>query len=299
MTALLTDTFSLRTGAVDADDTLALLAGYDPIDDEDAPHTCLLIVNDGMVEDKVLLDWRSSSACALAPGTFLVFGEFGDYLLYERGTTTTGKVFTEADSGRQGIMRAGAAIDGGTAVWVGMSGLAFQRAPAAGWTSFGVGLPSDIELEGLIASANGQAFAFGWKGAVFRLQDRTWVPEQVPTNVTLTCGAAAPDGSVFIGGQNGTILNGHDGSWNIAVADASSEDLWGACWFDGELYLSTMSFVYVLDDDQMRVVRYQDQIPDTCYHLISNGNALWSIGERDLFRLKDKIWQKIDLPSPV
>ncbi len=38
MTALLTDNFSLRSGAIDTNGTLMLLAAYDPSEEEDVSH---------------------------------------------------------------------------------------------------------------------------------------------------------------------------------------------------------------------------------------------------------------------
>lgn len=90
MVKLLTDNFSLRSGAVDKNGTLMLLTEYDPSVEGDVPHTCILVVEDHVLKDKVLLEWQSSCVRALAPGTFIVLGELGDYLLYENGKQKSG-----------------------------------------------------------------------------------------------------------------------------------------------------------------------------------------------------------------
>lgn len=297
MAILLTDNFSLRSGAVDTNGTLMLLAEYDPSAKEDVPHTCILVVNDHALEDKVLLKWQSSCVRALAPGTFIVLGEFGDYLLYENGKQKIGNVFTESRFDRQGVMRAGAVVNNGDVFWVGMSGLAFRRRKNEGWVSIQEGLPSDVDLEGIVVSNSGEVFAYGWKGHVFQFQEQTWLREDIPTNVILTCGSVTSSSNVFIGGQNGTILRGHKNDWRIIAIDTINEDLWGMCWFEDKLYVSTMSFIYILDDEDISLVQYDDQFPETCHHLISNKSDLWSIGAKDLFRRKAQVWEKIELPN--
>jgi|GEM_PF-4250230 len=298
MASFLTDDFSLRTGAVDAEGRLLLLAGHDASDEEDVPHTCVVVVEDGNVTDKLLLDWRSGGVCSIAPQTFVVFGEFGDYLLYRGRETQKGSVFEESNSARQGVMRAGSAV-GDTVLWVGMSGLAFVRDARLGWREANAGLPEDVDLEGVLGGSRPSALAYGWRGALYRFSGTSWTPIDTPSNLVLTCGCSDGRGGIYVAGQSGILIFGQDDQWNIVARDSTVEDIWSVSWFQDTLRVATMSFVYELREGSLEPITYQDKIPGSCHHLVDNGSTLWSIGKKDLFRFEDNFWDKVDLPSPL
>ncbi|RON22545.1 hypothetical protein BK663_26065 [Pseudomonas lini] len=52
---------------------------------------------------------------------------------------------------------------------------------------------------------------------------------------------------VFICGQMGTLLRGDGSQWEAVGQDATSEDLWGMEWFNGELYFACDSGLFRLD----------------------------------------------------
>ncbi len=75
---------------------------------------------------------------------------------------------------------------------------------------------------------------------------RDWSKLELPTNVNLTAVKCAGDGKVDIVGYHGMLIRGRASTWYIIAEEETQEHFWDLEWFEGELYLSTMLFVYQL-----------------------------------------------------
>jgi hypothetical protein len=300
MKNLLTDAFTFRTASLDSEGLLAVLAGHDEKEEEEVPHACLFILKNGEIQDQVLAEWSSGHLCNVGPGNFFVFGEFGDYLHYRDGDFTKGNLFLELSTDRVGVLRSGISKQG-VVYWVGMSGLCFQFRPelqsGGAWDT---GLPSDVDLEGLVSLPDESWISYGWKGNVFRWSDKQWNPIDVPTNVILTCGCTAEDGTVFLGGQNGILIRGKGENWELIEAESGpEEDIWGLYWFQEQLFVSTYLNIYRFNDGNFAPETFSGEIPESFYHMAHNQREMYSVGPKDLFHFDGKTWNPILLPNPL
>jgi hypothetical protein len=300
MKTLLTDAFTFRTGSLDSEGLLAVLAGHDEKEEEGVPHTCIFLVKNGEIQDQVLAEWSSGHICNAGPGSFFVFGEFGDYLYYRDGDFTKGNLFLELSPDRVGVLRSGISKQG-VVYWVGMSGLCFQFRPelqsGGAWDA---GLPSDVDLEGLVPLPDGRWISYGRKGNVFRWSNKQWEQVDVPTNGILTCGCTAEDGTVFLGGQGGVLIRGNGEKWEVIEAESGpEEDIWGLCWFQGQLFVSTCLSVYRFRKGGFAPEAFSGESPESFYHVAHNHREMYSVGPKSLFRFDGETWSPILLPNPL
>ncbi|WP_198163630.1 hypothetical protein [Pedobacter cryoconitis] len=89
------------------------------------------------------------------------------------------------------------------------------------------------------------------------------------------------------------MLRGRNDQWEIIKHESTEEDLWGMEVFDGQLYVSSTSFVYRLEGDKLNPVDFGVDIPRTCYHLSAADGIMWSIGIKDIMEFDGSNWKRI------
>jgi hypothetical protein len=71
------------------------------------------------------------------------------------------------------------------------------------------------------------------------------------------------------------------------------ENIWDLEWFAGQLYVSTLDGVFVLEGDRLRPVAWGKHTPRTTYQLSAYGGVMWSNGEKDIIEFDGKAWTRI------
>ncbi len=122
-----------------------------------------------------------------------------------------------------------------------------------------------------------------------------WSNKYSPTNLILSKVCCAEDGNVYIGGQNATLIRGRHDAWEVIPIDDFDDDIWGLAWFNGKLYISTLSDLYTLNTDNSIIkVDIGDKSVSTFYHITAADGVLWSIGRKDVMAFDGNIWTRID-----
>ena len=87
-------------------------------------------------------------------------------------------------------------------------------------------LPYDGSMFGVLALGEGHFLAYGLRGHVQETMDfgETWVELDTATEATLQGGAMTPDGSIFLVGNNGTVLYRAAGSGQFALQTYSDTE---------------------------------------------------------------------------
>jgi photosystem II stability/assembly factor-like uncharacterized protein len=87
-------------------------------------------------------------------------------------------------------------------------------------------LPYDGSMFGVLALGEGHFLAYGLRGHVQETMDfgETWVELDTATETTLQGGALTPDGSIFLVGNNGTVLYRAAGSGQFALQTYSDTE---------------------------------------------------------------------------
>jgi hypothetical protein len=162
---------------------------------------------------------------------------------------------------------------------------------SAPWPSIQEGV---IGFTGIAGAHPSLLYAVGWKGEIWVRTDGKWSKEDCPTNANLNGLALLPDATVVIVGDNGTVLRGRRGLWEM-IDLGTDKDFTDVCIHTGEVYLSTNYEVYRLVGDTL--------IPDlvaegdeslSCLKLIpSRGSLLYSMGTSDVFFRCPEGWRRL------
>jgi hypothetical protein len=169
---------------------------------------------------------------------------------------------------------------------------------SAEWETMEKGLPRlDEEVAGFEAIAGfsmSEIYCAGWYGEIWRSDGIQWEKLDSPTSAVITNIACGDDGFVYACGRRGLLIRGRNDSWEVIETGAEVEDFWGITWFQGKLYLSSMTGVSYLEDNQLYPVGFGDDTIATFYELAATTDALWSIGAKDLMSFDGETWTRIE-----
>jgi hypothetical protein len=105
----------------------------------------------------------------------------------------------------------------------------------------------------------------------------------------------AADGNVYVVGDGGVMLRGHDDVWEVLDTDRTY-NLMDVAFFDNVVYVSTDFEILKLDNDsliQEDAFADADDVPETCLHLLEAEDGLVSMGTKDLFRFHGDVWERL------
>jgi hypothetical protein len=189
---------------------------------------------------------------------------------------------------------------GGKAYAVGTHRQVYRRDGANTWTCIDETTrpesedPRVVSFESIDGFSPEEIYAAGRQGEIWLYDSRQWHRLNSPTNMILTDVCCAGDGNVYVCGRYGTLLRGRDGRWEVIGQESTQEDLWRAIWYREKLYLSTMRFLYTLEDNRLEQVDFGGDVPITCFHLSAADGVLWSIGAKDVMSYEGTNWVRID-----
>ena len=64
-------------------------------------------------------------------------------------------------------------------------------------------------------------------------------------------------------------------------------------FFNGQLYVSSNSFVYRLEDGKLNPVDFGDEFVQACYLLSAADGIMWSIGNKDVMEFDGSSWKRV------
>lgn len=292
--------FSYVTGAVRFADLAYVSLVCDKAAGQKEEHSHVVEWDDGdwCSEDEMNVEWNTVGVAVaakpleqgiiLGPGGQIMCNGSGDFHIESVGDDV-------ADRG--GVLR-GIRTIGERVYAVGMGRQVYRRDQKGKWSAIDKGLaPTDggvVGFEAIDGFDEKTITAVGWEGEIWRYTGRSWKQLKSPTELILTDVCCAGDGTAYACGQMGTVLRGKDDKWEAIEHGAITDNIWGLCWFNDKLYLSTMDAVYTLEGDKLELVDFGEDVPDTCYHLSAADGVMWSIGGSDIMAFDGKAWARID-----
>jgi hypothetical protein len=284
-----------RSGTLRSRDVAYILAEDEDLVEQDKSHTVVLTWHNGNWF-RHFLEWVAKSACVVrTPKSQLVAIEgAGRFLVFGQGEVSEGVItIIPTPDGKLGPFRKARAISG-DAYAVGLGGLAMKRSVSGQWIAIDRNLPSEADLESIAGFSDTELYAVGWRGQIWRYDGHLWHLVASPANSILTEVVCAPDGLVYCVGQMGVILRGRDDSWEEVQQNNFQADLWGAEWFNGGLWVSTMTSVYSLVSGNLQSANFGEDHPETAYELSAADGQLWSIGRKDIMAHDGEKWRRIE-----
>jgi hypothetical protein len=263
--------------------------------DDGVAHTSVIGVHDGRWVDCVNTEWDSSAiAVARLPSPKLVVvGEDGEVNLY----LGDGKSVKEAISPSPMAIRNAKTIHGFVYA-CGMKRQVFKRDGEKSWRDISAPAAEAVEAEGFEAIdgySPKDIYAAGWKGEIWRFDGTKWWDCGSRTNLTLTGVCCAPDGLVYVVGQQGILIKGREMAWDLVDLGADvNADFWDVCWFRDRLYVATITGLSTLEGNTLIDVDFGDAKVSSCYNLTAADGVLWSIGRDDVASFDGTVWKVYD-----
>jgi hypothetical protein len=254
-------------------------------------HTSLISMQEGRWRDCVDTEWDSSAiAVARRPSSkVVVVGEDGDVAIYLGDLKHTRE---QISPGPTAIRNAG--VVSGYVYACGMKRQVFKRVDESRWVDLSAQRPAGNEavgFEDIDGYSESEVYAVGWKGEIWKHDGATWQAFPLSTNLILTSVCCAPNGKVYVAGQQGLLASGRNTTWQIVDhQDPFDLDIWDLCWYRDELYVATMRALFKLTNDRLVRVDFGASHPVSCYSLSTAEDVLWSVGRDDLASFDGISW---------
>ncbi|NND71027.1 MAG: hypothetical protein HKN43_05565 [Rhodothermales bacterium] len=152
-----------------------------------------------------------------------------------------------------------------------------------------------VGFEAIDGFDRSEIYAVGLKGDIWEWNSSAWTQHASPTNVILNGVCCAPNGEVYICGQQGMLISGRGSSWGLIDLGDFAADFWDVHYFNNTIYLATMFTLFTYTkEDGLEAVNFGDDAPTSCYRLTSAEGVLWSVGSADIFSYDGKSWTRVD-----
>ena len=242
----------------------------------------------------------SETVCHVPAERYLALGTDGSVRATGGGTKIDEVIAScGVDPRKRGPLREIRGIAKGRAYAVGTCRQAYVREDENQWrcidesAQVGDTPITDTSFESVDGFSEQEIYMVGWEGEIWKYDGSIFSQQNSPTKLALYKVRCAPDGFVYACGQLGTLLRGRNDQWEVIEHDSTEEDLWGMEVFDGQLYVSSNSFVYRLEDGKLLPVDFGNEVVRTCYHLSAADGIMWSIGAKDVMEFDGSNWKRI------
>jgi len=295
--------FTIVAGDVQGEEVFRVIAFIDQLREKNST-SCGVYKHDSSDDKWVIfnLDWSGIGLSVIREPdvTLVIISEFGNILLAGRDNY---KIITvspglEGPEG-YGPLREIYAI-GSSAYIVGMSRQIYRISYDGSWEIFEEGIvrPSLIKdvcgFNAIHGVSEKLLYVVGFNGEIWVNEGGGWRQVESPTNVVLNCVRVMKSGNVFIGGQNGILLEGSEGLFLVKETGVD-EDIWSMDSFNNALYFCTEKKLFVINDN--KVSRVDVGVNHDVFRSIrSQDNVICIFGPKIILKSRDgKKWKRISL----
>ncbi|WP_157655977.1 hypothetical protein [Burkholderia ubonensis] len=155
-----------------------------------------------------------------------------------------------------------------------------------------------VVFNGIDGFSESDVYVVGSNGKLYHWNGGDWRQIPLKTDENLECIRCYGADEVWIGGANGTLLNGNVANGFRDVSDVADKDtFWSLAKFKDKVYLGTTKGLFAYDGQAIRPVVTGLNPEVETYTVDSTTDALWSIGAKDLVRFDGQVWTRIDHPN--
>jgi hypothetical protein len=280
---------SFLSGFVQSRDIARVIATIDELSEAGSSRTWLMKWTkvDGKW-GRFVVPWSATRMCVLLNNGAYVYatGPEGKVAIL----TPSGSSEEVIDSSENGTRSRGPIRDlraiEGTIYACGMARQVYRREGPNRWSrrDEGTVLPKGtLTVAGFNAIdgvSEGDIYAVGFGGEIWRCVASHWHQLYSPTNAILFRVRAVRNDLVYAAGQKGVLVQGNGDLWEPIEQTTTTADLWGMEWFKDRLFVSSDDAVYVLRDGQLENV--SEGKLTTCGHLHANDGVMWSFGRKQV-----------------
>jgi hypothetical protein len=287
----------IRTGVV-RDCALGVLLAADPEKERNEEfHSHFFKWKAGAITSGTL-SFSAHTACEIRePRTAVVMvAAEGQFCAAASGTLEYGNIFIkshpEPKEERFGSFRSVACV-AGRAHAVGLRGMIYRLDEWVRWARIDEGLPQTFDIEAIHGFEDAELYAVGLRGAMWQRTVDKWERRETPTNLHLNAVTCAADDMVYVAGCKGILLRGRHDAWTVIEHEAFTDDIRDLEWFQGVLYVSTLSGVFRLQGDRLVPVDFGEDSPKSTGQLSAAEGVLWSIGRHDVVSFDGSRWTRV------
>lgn len=227
--------------------------------------------------------------------TVVAIGASGQWWETQPATlsTATGRI-----EGVRGHLRSLRVI-GGAFYAVGMGRRVYRREAPGDWRAMhapeATAEQGVIGFEDMDAFDEGDLYAVGWQGEIWRRHTGRWMRVQSPVSANLNAVCCASDGVVYVVGDEGVMLRGRGDAWQI-IETGRGDNLMDVAEHQGQIYVVTDFRILKLQEGRLVAERdfEDDDPPHTCLMLEPGPGALLSIGPSQVMVRTDRAWMRLD-----
>jgi len=292
MTEFWSGTHTFHDGAGRLSDLAYFSIVQDDLVEDEINHAILIALDGDDWYQLTEVNWKSIGVVfsTLPEEAAICVGENGQVLTYFGGTENNEEIGHELQ-----LLRNISIVEGICYV-CGMNREVFRRDGVNNWVEIHADPPSDGNMYGFEAISgfsSDEMYAVGWNGEIWKRVNSNWSNCASPVNVVLTGITCTKSKLVYICGQNGALLRGRHDTWEVVSDDEVDEDLWDVVEFEEAIYVASKSAIYKIVDDSLVEVELDDEYISSAGRFSVNDGVLWSIGDKDIFKL-DSVWTRID-----
>ena len=171
---------------------------------------------------------------------------------------------------------------GGVPHACGMARIAYRRERPGEWSRIDGGARDNFDVnaiggfKSIDGFPDGDFYAVGFEGEVWRRSGESWQLCQVPTNVKFES-VVCVKGQVFAAGGSGVLLRGRGSTWEVLHNDVTRTTLWSVRSFKGRIFTASSSHLMQVIGDTLQRVEIDHPRNATSY-LDGNDEVIWSVG---------------------
>jgi hypothetical protein len=283
----------MRVGRIIDPNTIILLLELDAAAQRDIPHTGIAIWRRAQDWKKLRIDYNGIDVTGF-PGrsgpepSYVIIGNTGKYTAVLDGSAVSGFIVRENALASADVIR-------GSVMAVGIIGGVYRMKDPHAWEQLSNPLVT-ANLEAVCEYPSGGFLVCGWDGLVAHYDGAGVEQLESGTNVILTDIICDDGGEIFACGQRGIILRGTKGALRPLNLEGIIEDFWSIAKFQGNVYVSSISALYQLvDDESLELVEFDDEVIPTSFYRLDTyeDSLLLSVGQKDAVLFDGKAWTRI------
>lgn len=286
--------YTFLSGVELDDGTIIVASQNKEFDVSEDPHTLFLFrAPDGTWTQPAHLPWASAGVSSNADSTGIAsMSPAGKFVELRQDGHDNYNAFEEQQM--KTVFRFSKAVD--NVLYSGGTNRHLFRARNKTWTDISTDVMREGKgsksFDGLTGFDENELYAFGWRGIIWSNYGGAWHQIESPTNLILSDGDVH-DGTVFIGGQIGTILSGRGETWEVTENPVLPQDIWSVRAFKDAVYFSCMSGILRLKDGELELVKQLGPDMRTAMSLFVGPSGLWSVGASDIVLFDGDEWHTI------